>query len=465
MKNKAFTLVELLGVIIILGVLSLIIFPVILTQIKNAKKGIDDSTKELIIDAAKDYVVDNTNNYDKIQGITYCIDINALVEKNYLNPKLKNENLNDIDTTKKIKLTYNNNNYNYEITDICTDYTLTRSGIEVPILNSTNENEETSGLYLASLPDIDRFIYRGENPNNYIWLDENGDGISNTDENDVKTELYRIISFESDGTIKVIRNNWLPDKMRWDEIETATQRKNEENTFCNYSGTYYGCNVWGNLNNTYYNGELLGNTFNFKYYESPTEAKLLDRPKTGTVIIDSTLNTYLNSNWLNSIEFKNYIEEHKYNVGGIYYRTSYTEGNKGLKKEKSEEYAYTWNGYVGLMSLTEFVETSTNQECTSVYSDISYFYNSQNNGTTSTTISPEAGWPCSLKNWIYIGGEKEYTLTIASHSNYHIWTINEIGFIHSYAATNSYRERPVFYLKSSTILTGDGTETNPYKIQ
>ena len=53
MKTKGFTLIELLGVVIILGILSLISFPIILNQIKNAKQGIKEGTKTLIIDAIK----------------------------------------------------------------------------------------------------------------------------------------------------------------------------------------------------------------------------------------------------------------------------------------------------------------------------------------------------------------------------------------------------------------------------
>lgn len=125
MKKNAFTLLELLGVVIILGVLTLITFPIILNQIKDAKQGIKDSTKTLIIDAAKDYYEDNTNNFEKIEGITYCIDIKTLTDENYLSRNLKNENLNNIDTNKKVKLIFHNNKFNYEIVDSCTHYTVT----------------------------------------------------------------------------------------------------------------------------------------------------------------------------------------------------------------------------------------------------------------------------------------------------------------------------------------------------
>ena len=152
MKTKGFTLIELLGVVIILGILSLISFPIILNQIKNAKQGIKEGTKTLIIDAAKDYVADNINNYDEIQGLSYCIDIKTLTDENYLNKNLKSENLNNIDTSKKVKLTYHNNNFQYQVTDTCNS-TLTRNNIEVSIVT------ENTGLY-KSETEPNRYIYR-----------------------------------------------------------------------------------------------------------------------------------------------------------------------------------------------------------------------------------------------------------------------------------------------------------------
>jgi prepilin-type N-terminal cleavage/methylation domain-containing protein len=117
--KKGFTLIELLGVIVILGILVLVAFPPLLNQIKKSKQEINESTKLLIIDAAKDYVKDNENDYDEINGNTYCININTLTENNYLNEKIKDENLNNIKTTKKIKMTYKSNKFEYEVVDEC----------------------------------------------------------------------------------------------------------------------------------------------------------------------------------------------------------------------------------------------------------------------------------------------------------------------------------------------------------
>lgn len=115
--SKAFTLIELLGVIVILGILVLIAFPPIINKISKAKNEITNANKELIIDAAKDYVSDNNNDFKKIDGNTYCIQIKELVDENYLNPNLKDINFESINQNKTVKAIYGNKKFNYEIVD------------------------------------------------------------------------------------------------------------------------------------------------------------------------------------------------------------------------------------------------------------------------------------------------------------------------------------------------------------
>ena len=461
MKNKAFTLIELLGVIMILGVLVLIAFPPLLKQIKNTKKGISDATKSLIIDAAKDYYEENKANYERVEGMTYCIEMNTLVQNNNVNPKLKDHELNDIDTTKKIKMIYHNKKFDYDISDTCQNNSLTRNNIEVPIVT------EDSGLYKSTI-DQDKFIYRGENPNNYITLKE--DGENNT--------TYRIISFENDGTIKVVRNERSIDGfdgIAWDERTSTTTgpRKNENNSYCNYlsSNVYQGCNVWGNQTNTYYNGSTLQSLtgiFNFKYYPSSTSDHLEDSSKNGTVIVDSSLNTYLNNSWYNSLAFKDKIDEHSFSVGGIYYFKG-DEDAKGIKKENAEKNAFTWNGKVGLLDIIDFVETSTNNECVSVYSNYRYNYPNyyyQGEGESEKTEHAPANnnYPCKNSNWTY----KPYTqfsISVISSSRGGIWAFVSSGYFNHANASSTYAVHPTFYLKSDISLIGEGTEANPYKIQ
>ena len=446
MKKNGFTLIELLGVVTIIGVLALILFPSLLRQINKSKSSISEANELLIIDAAKDYVEDNINNYKKIKGINYCIDISTL-DKYLLD--LKDENLKEIDKTKKVKMTYTNK-FDYDIVDSCTN-SLTRGGLEVPIVS------ENPGLY-ESTTEPGRFIYRGNytEVKNWIWLDENGDGVKTS------SEFYRIISYENDGTIKVIRQSRI-GSIKWDD---ATARYNTNPEY--YCTDYNGCHVWGNQENTYYNDATLsslGRDFFFQYYLDNTTENLTNGPG-GTVSTDAYLNTYLNNTWYDTLSFKDSITEHKYNVGGIYYTDAYTGGGKGIKKEKEEESLLSWYGKIGLMNITEYVESSLNPACTSVYSN--YFYNIAykdgiNGKDKNEAIPPD--WPCynTNYNWMSVG-TNEWSITAFSKSNHYVWHVS-LGYFNGGMAETSDNVRPAFYLKSTTVLGGEGTSNNPFYIK
>ena len=82
MNKRGFTLVELIGTIVILLVLSLLVFPNLLNLIKNSKKDISTSTKDFIYGQAKSYIYDNVNSYTLKEGNIYCIGLKDLVSKN-----------------------------------------------------------------------------------------------------------------------------------------------------------------------------------------------------------------------------------------------------------------------------------------------------------------------------------------------------------------------------------------------
>lgn len=86
MNKKGFTLVELIGVVVILGLIALVAFPSLLNQINNSNKQISDSQKDLIIAATKNYVEENKNEYANKNF--FVVDVDVLAEKNYIDKKL-----------------------------------------------------------------------------------------------------------------------------------------------------------------------------------------------------------------------------------------------------------------------------------------------------------------------------------------------------------------------------------------
>lgn len=115
MKNKAFTLVELLGVIVILGILAMITVPIV-------QKTIIDNTNSVYQDqitsfekAAKNYVAKNVYEMTKCQTETCQISLRKLQEEgllpsgNIINPKTdKNFDLENV-----VDITYNGTNFTY----------------------------------------------------------------------------------------------------------------------------------------------------------------------------------------------------------------------------------------------------------------------------------------------------------------------------------------------------------------
>ena len=324
---------------------------------------------------------------------------------------------------------------------------------------STSIVNSGDGLY-ASTIDSRRYIYRGSNPNNYIKLEENNVDV-----------MYRIISFEADGSIKVIRDTSI-GSMAWDERtgETEGPRKNDDNTYCNYTGTYYGCNVWSNMNDTTYNGTplstLFSNNFHYKYFSSST-SELLDHSTNGTVKDNSSLNTYLNGEWLNNSGLNDYINPNtNFSVGGLYYYSTYTGGDKGLEKELEEINSYKWQGKVGLMYITDMVETSLSNSCDSVYDNFyynpNYYYKDTGSETASQHIT-NGNWPCTKDNWLF-KGITEWSLSAYSSHRGSVWRVISTGCFSGTNPYSAFGARPVLYLKPQTTLTGEGTEGAPYII-
>ena len=466
-KKKGFTLIELLAIIVILAIIAVITVPIILNIIEESKKGAaKDSAYGYKDSVNKYYTQQLLNNKNLKLNDTYTVTNGTLSGGDFGDSNVTSLpiQVSGIVPTSG-SLTYSNNNLTegclvvgeYAVTfsdEKISNITKGECAIPPSIKYASLIVTSGDGLY-ESETEPGRLIYRGANPDNRIFLKE--DGTNNT--------LYRIISYETDGTIKVIRDASIGLKSfdEQDSSDTTTgPRHNSDNTFCNYSGTYYGCNVWGNMNNTYYNGQTLSPSFKYRYYSDNSTEILQEHSDTGTVNTDSTLNQYLNGTWLTSA-LSNYIDNHNFDVGGVYYYNSYTGGDKGITREKEEESLYTWNGKIGLMNITEYVETSTNPECTSVYSN--YYFNTNYYYGSSQHISGYDNWPCSNRAYNWLPKRIiEWSLSPYSYNRRSVWYVDSTGYFGYDIASNARGVRPAFYLKAGINLTGSGAENDEYEI-
>ena len=123
---KGFTLVELLGIIIILGVVALICFPKVNSMIKQSKQDAYDAQVKNIVDSARSWAVDNNSKLPQINSSSELrISILDLINEGYINDTKNNNLVNPLDETKTmdgcviIKYFNEYNQYSYEYSETC----------------------------------------------------------------------------------------------------------------------------------------------------------------------------------------------------------------------------------------------------------------------------------------------------------------------------------------------------------
>lgn len=254
-----------------------------------------------------------------------------------------------------------------------------------------------------------RCVYRGENPNNYIRFNN---------------ELWRIIAREADGAYKIVRNEVLPEDMPFDENDYRDSESNGAGgTYC--ANSSYGCNAWAATAN------MVG---------SPSE--FTNGDYSGTVLLDSSLNTYLNGEYLNSITVnKDKIVNHDYNIGAVVYN------NNDLATQIEGEKAYKWNGKVGLISESDYINANSDMNTCGTLSKYNSKYKT-----------------CRNTNWMYISGTW-WSLSPDADYSYYVWRVYDVGYLDNNIAYNSHGVRPAVHLTSSLSLSGSGTQSDPYVIQ
>ena len=109
MKNKGFTLIELIGTIVIISLIALIIIPAISNTLKEGIKDAEEQTEKSIVLAAKNYFSDNPKET--------CVELKTLQEQGYIDYKIKSPIDNTEITYKKVTITKTNGKKEYEYRD------------------------------------------------------------------------------------------------------------------------------------------------------------------------------------------------------------------------------------------------------------------------------------------------------------------------------------------------------------
>lgn len=111
--KKGFTLVELLGVIVVLTVIMMVIFVSYTAINKDANDTIDKAVKTMISENSKKYIKKHKGNIN--DGSTYCLTLKDILDDNLMSDPVTNSDGEKIDESTKIKVVIKNSNYEVEV--------------------------------------------------------------------------------------------------------------------------------------------------------------------------------------------------------------------------------------------------------------------------------------------------------------------------------------------------------------
>ena len=89
--RKGFTLVELVGVVIILGIVVLLAFPPLLGMIRDANREITKANETLLLTATDQYVDTYKNDFPKTDGNVYCVSYGDLIKDEKIPSNIPNK--------------------------------------------------------------------------------------------------------------------------------------------------------------------------------------------------------------------------------------------------------------------------------------------------------------------------------------------------------------------------------------
>ena len=415
MKKNAFTLIELLAVIAILTIIMVISVPQLITSIKNKKTDALEKTKDLLISAARNYVID----YEL--KVPTSISIETLCKNDYLECPIKNpidnSNLNGYVNVDDNKVYVYSDTRDY-IIDLYNDESL----------------RESNGLKKDNTVDTN-IRYYGSDPNNYVSFNN---------------ELWRIIGVFGNN-VKLVRSESL-GSLSWDSSDSSINKGNGinqwgESTDVN-GNTYLGANLQVYLNKMYYGGVETTCYNGADNSETTCPTNTLDR--TAKLLIDK-------HTWsLGAIEMS--IED----------TISFYNAERGTANGKtctSGTYCNDtvirttkWTGYVALPYITDWAYASSESACET---------NIQTKDSSNLFVCKNNNW-MQRSDWTWYlspsgqSADASNAWAVSGNNNYVYYRM--FGAMNKFASYGS-NVAPSIYLKSSVLMKGgSGTSSDPYKL-
>ena len=421
-KRNAFTLIELLAVIVILAVILVIAIPRILDVIETSKKDSFKSTAQLIADSAeKKYVTNKLNNID--EEIT-CKDVAKINDEDYASCIISfdSEGNAKVSITGRgkfdgLKIT-NGTKENAEVKEI----TKPTYGMKATEYITNLLEYDGEGLKIDNTSD-QNIRYHGSNPNNYVSFNN---------------ELWRIIGVFGNN-VKLIRSESLGN-LSWDSSESTINggwgvNEWSQSDLKNYLNTMY----YGGTSVTCYNGQSNKTT------TCPTN--ILDN-NAKALIDNHTWNTGApNYNELYNNTTKSYdtVEFYKAERGTVNGKICSSGDYCNDTVTRTTE----WTGYIALPYVTDWAYASSEKDC-------------------NTKIDQSSTYKCKNNNWMHYGSTWNDVMWVLSpyaipDSAYNAWLVDGGGNTGSSRAAGPFSAFPTIYLKSNILIeSGKGTSSDPY---
>ena len=424
-KRNAFTLIELLAVIVILAVILVISIPRILDVIETSKKDSFKNAAQLIADSAEKKKASN-KLLDKDEEIT-CKDVAKINDEDYASCIITfdSEGNAKVSITGKgkfdgLKIT-NGTKENAEVKEI----TKPTYGMKATEYITNLLEYDGEGLKKDNTPD-QNIRYYGANPNNYVSFNN---------------ELWRIIGVFGNN-VKLVRSEKLGN-LSWDSSESSVNEG-------------WGVNEWSQadlknyLNTMYYGGTTVTCFGDWKNTTTTcptntideTSKSLIDYHTWNTGAIDGTDTTIVNQETfaLNTVPFYN---AERGNVTGKICN-GVDDCNDTVERKT------TWTGYVGLPYVTDWAYASSENDC-------------------NTKIDRSSTYKCKNNNWMHHGTtdieDATWYLSPYAYPDYahYVWSVNGDGSFGRGDAALPLSAFPTIYLKSNILIeSGKGTSSDPY---
>ena len=417
-KKNAFTLIELLAVIVILAVILVIAIPRILDVIETSKKDSFKNSAQLIADSAEKKKVS-----DKLLGkdeeIT-CKDVAKINDEDYASCTISfdSEGNAKVSITGKgkfdgLKIT-NGTKENAEVKEI----TKPTYGMKATEYITNLLEYDGEGLKIDNTSDAN-IRYYGSNPNNYVRFNN---------------ELWRIIGVFGNN-VKLVRKDSL-GSLSWDSSESSVNNG-------------FGVNEWSQsalknyLNTMYYGGTSVTCFGDWKNTTTTCPTNTLD--ETSKALIDNhTWNTGAIEHNIRTDTLAFYKDERGNVTGKIC--------NGGAGCNDTVERTTEWPGYIGLPYATDYAYASGESICE----------------TNMVKKDSNNVYICKNDNWMFKPNTWYWTISpdASSGSSRSVWFVFGNGCADVHNASLAHAVFPAIYLKSNILIeSGNGSTSDPYVLK